>query len=76
MKAKIFESGNSHAVGASNEFGFDATQADKLRCPDGVMITSRTKNLGVVFELARNIPSDFMADGCFDDLPQERETFE
>jgi antitoxin VapB len=75
MEAKIFMSGNSQAVRIPKEFRFEATEVEIFKRGDEVILKPKPKNLGVVFELLANMPSDFMADGRYDELPQERETF-
>lgn len=76
MEAKIFQSGNSNVVRTRNEFPFNATPDDILQRPDEVLLKQIPKNLGVVFELFANMPSDFLAGGRDNAIPKERESFE
>ena len=75
MEAKIFQSGNSQAVRIPKEFRFDADTVEIFKRGDEVILKPKPKNLGAVFKLLTEMPSDFMADGRDDVSPQEREIF-
>lgn len=75
MEAKLFKPGNSQAVRIPKEFRFEATEVEIFKRGDEVILKPKPKNLGVVFDLLASMPSDFMAGGRDDAIPQERETF-
>ncbi len=75
VKAKVFISGNSQAVRIPKEFRFDAAEVEIFQRGDEVILKPQPKNLGVAFQLLTEMPSDFLADGRDDILPQEREMF-
>ena len=75
MKAKVFNSGNSQAVRIPKAFRFDASEVEIFRRGEEVILKPNPQNLGAAFKLLTDMPSDFMADGRADTLPQERETF-
>jgi antitoxin VapB len=75
VKAKVFISGNSQAVRIPKEFRFDAAEVEIFQRGDEVILKPQPKNLGVAFQLLTEMPSDFLADGRDDILPQEREIF-
>ena len=73
MDAKIFKSGNSQAVRIPKEFRFDAKEVEIFKRGEELVLRPKAKNLGVAFELFREMPADFTVDGREDDKPQERE---
>jgi antitoxin VapB len=75
VKAKVFISGNSQAVRIPKEFRFDAAEVEIFQRGNEVILKPQPKNLGVAFQLLTEMPSDFLADGRDDTLPQEREIF-
>ena len=75
MEAKIFRSGNSQAVRIPKEFRFDGAEVEIFKRGDEVILKAKPKNLGAAFKLLTEMPSDFMADGRDDAVPQEREIF-
>ena len=75
VKAKVFISGNSQAVRIPKEFRFDAAEVEIFQRGNEVILKPQPKNLGVAFQLLTEMPSDFLADGRDDSLPQEREIF-
>lgn len=75
MEAKIFRSGNSQAVRIPKEFRFEGTEVEIFKRGDEVILKAKPKNLGAAFKLLTEMPSDFMADGRDDAVPQDREIF-
>ena len=75
MEAKIFRSGNSQAVRIPKEFRFDGAEVEIFKRGDEVILKAKPRNLGAAFKLLTEMPSDFMADGRDDAVPQEREIF-
>lgn len=75
VKAKVFISGNSQAVRIPKEFRFDAAEVEIFQRGNELILKPQPKNLGVAFQLLTEMPSDFLADGRDDTLPQEREIF-
>jgi antitoxin VapB len=75
MQAKIFQSGNSQAVRIPREFRFDVAEVEIFKRGDEVVLKPKPQNLGAAFKLLTEMPSDFMADGRSDSVPQEREVF-
>lgn len=75
MEAKIFRSGNSQAVRIPKEFRFDGAEVEIFKRGDEVILKAKPRNLGAAFKLLTEMPSDFMADGRDDAVPQERDIF-
>lgn len=75
IEAKIFLSGNSQAVQIPKEFRFDTSVVEIFKRGDELVLKPKAENLGVVFGLFTQMPSDFMIEGRADDEPQTRDTF-
>lgn len=75
MEAKIFQSGNSQAVRIPKEFRFEGTTVEIFKRGDEVILKPKPKDLGVAFALLGELSDDFLTDGRYDSLPQEREEF-
>ena len=75
MKAKVFNSGNSQAVRLPKAFRFGASEVEIVRRGDEVILKPNPQNLSAIFKLLADMPSDLMADGRLDTVPQEREKF-
>lgn len=73
MLAKIFKSGNSQAVRLPKEFRFSTDEVEIFKRGNEVILKPKVKDLSHAFALLTAMPSDFMAGGRTDDLPQERD---
>jgi len=51
MKAKIYQSGNSQAVGIPKEYRFDVSEVDIFKRGDEVILKPKPKSLGAAFKL-------------------------
>jgi antitoxin VapB len=71
--ARIFQSGNSQAVRLPKDFRFDVDQVEIFRRGDEVVLRAVPKKATAILDALAQFPEDFMADGRFDEPPQERE---
>jgi antitoxin VapB len=73
--ARIFQSGNSQAVRLPKEFRFEQDRVEIFRQGNDIVLRQVPTSAVAVFDLLGSLPADFMADGCQDTPPQEREAF-
>jgi len=73
--AKIFKSGNSHAVRLPKEFQFDVAEVEIFRRGNEIVLRKKPQNLARVFELLTELSDDFMENGRNQPCVQKREPF-
>ena len=73
--AKVFRSGNSQAVRLPKEFRVSTERLEIFRRGDEIVLRERPVGARVIFDALAELPSDFMADGRDDSMPQDRESF-
>lgn len=71
--ARVFQSGNSQAVRLPKEFRFSSDQVEIFRRGNEVVLREKPVSAAAIFDALAAFPSDFMAEGRDDPLPQERE---
>lgn len=71
--ARVFQSGNSQAVRLPKEFRLDVEQVEIFRRGDEIVLREVPASATAIFDALASLPTDFMADGRDDTLPQERE---
>jgi antitoxin VapB len=71
--AKVFKSGNSQEIRIPRGFRLDSDVMEIFWRGDELVLRKPRLDLREAFELLSSMPSDFMADGRDDQLPQERE---
>ncbi len=73
--ARVFQSGNSQAVRLPKEFRLNVEQVEIFRRGNEIVLREVPANAAAVFDLLTQLPADFLAEGCDDMSPQEREAF-
>jgi len=72
-QAKVFKSGNSQAIRIPRGFRLDADFMEIFWRGEELILRKPRRDLSEAFNLLSSMPSDFMAGGRDDQLPQERE---
>ena len=72
--ARIFQSGNSQAVGLPKEFRFGVDQVEIFRRGNEVVLREKPVDASAIFDALADLPEDVLADGRQDTLPQVRES--
>jgi len=72
--ARVFQSGNSQAVRLPKEFRFQTDRVEIYRRGDELVMREAPINATAIFDALASMPSDFMADGREDALPQDRDS--
>lgn len=73
QKTKVFKSGNSYAIRLPKNLQLDVEEVEIFKRGDELVIRKIAINLAQAFRLLTELPSDFMAGGRRDDLPQDRD---
>jgi len=71
--ARVFRSGNSQAVRLPKEFRLKAKEVEIFRRGDEIVLREKGKGLTRAFEILANLPDDFLPEGRYNTVPQERE---
>lgn len=73
--ARVFQSGNSQAVRLPKEFRFKVDQVEIFRRGDEIVLREHPNSAINIFDALTQLPTDFMAQGREESMPQERDTF-